>query len=237
MQSYTIFYNNARLRIANSEHNYQTENCTENCFEVKNIFPIRHSELVSESPANGGIAGQARNDGGRDVFTKILKNFLSSEQNIDLLYATESEEQQLKKAISDFFILKRAAGGVVFKDDALLSIFRFDRWDFPKGHIENGELATDAALREVTEETGIDQLIIEKDLGYTYHIFKNENDNFILKETHWFGMRTASEKELVPQTEEAISAVKWIPFSQRNRIIENTYPAIAELLDRVTTKT
>ena len=231
MQNYKIFYNNARLQIANSEHNYQTETCAENCFWVKNIFPIRHFELVSEPLTNEeGRKAVCRVPGN---LTNILVKFILSKQDFDLLYETESEEQQLKTAIYDSFIVKRAAGGIVFKDDAILSIFRLNRWDFPKGHIKAGETDTDAALREVSEETGIDNLSITKDLGYTYHIFKNEDCAFVLKETHWFQMLTTSEKTLTPQTEENITIAKWIPFSQRSSIVENTYPSIAELLEKI----
>ena len=212
MQSYKLFYNHARLLIARYEQNEQTGTDAENCFLFQNI-----SCRTAFS----------------STFPTIFQKFLTSEQDFDLLYATETEEKQIQKALRSFFVFQRAAGGIVFKNDAFLRIFRLNRWDFPKGHIEVGETDTDAALREVTEETGIDQLIIEKDLGYTYHIFKNENKGFTLKETHWYQMRTSSEKALIPQTEEDILSAEWLPFSQRNSLIENTYPAIVELLGKL----
>jgi 8-oxo-dGTP pyrophosphatase MutT (NUDIX family) len=205
MQSYKLFYKNARLLITSSEQNYQTQTDAKNCFLFHNFLDL----------------------------TQIFSNFLTAEQDFDLLYATQTEENQIKTALCDFFIFQRAAGGIVFKGDALLSIFRLNRWDFPKGHVEDGETDADAALRETTEETGIDNLTIEKDLDYTYHIFKIQNNRFVLKQTHWYQMRTASEKTPVPQTEEGIFEAKWIPFSQRDVIVENTYRAMAELLGRV----
>ena len=205
MQSYKLFYNNVRLLVARYEQNYQTKTNSENCFLFEISFNLS------------------------DFFSK----FLSSEQDFDLLYTTETEEKQIKNAWNDFFVFERAAGGIVLKDNAMLCIFRFNRWDFPKGHIEVGEQDAVAALREVTEETGIEGLTIEKDLAYTYHIFKNETMGFTLKETHWYQMRTASKKTLVPQTEEGILIAQWMPFAKRDVIVENTYPAIVELLERV----
>ena len=205
MQSYKLFYNNVRLLVARYEQNYQTEICSENCF----LFSV---SLDLE---------------------KILSDFLSSEQNIDLLYVNETEERQIKEALHNFFIFQRAAGGIVFKNDAVLSIFRLNRWDFPKGHVEDGETDAHAALREVAEETGMDELTIEKDLNYTYHIFRDKDHGFVLKETHWYQMRTASEKTPVPQTQENILLAEWIPASQRNIILENTYSTIIELLERL----
>ena len=208
MQRYNFFYNNVRLLIAKYEQSYQTKTIAENCLMFNPTLDLA------------------------DFFSR----FLSDEQNFDLLYANEIEEKQIKKAIYNFFIVKRAAGGIVFKDNAILTIFRFSRWDFPKGHIEAGETDADAALREVTEETGISELIIEKDLNFTYHIFKNENDRFVLKKTHWYQMRTSSENTLVPQTEEQILTAKWLPFSQWDSIVENTYPTIVELLAQLESK-
>jgi 8-oxo-dGTP pyrophosphatase MutT (NUDIX family) len=49
-----------------------------------------------------------------------------------------------------------SAGAVVMIDGRCLVLRRADRgqWVFPKGHVEAGERAEDAAVREVREETG-----------------------------------------------------------------------------------
>ena len=53
-----------------------------------------------------------------------------------------------------------SAGGVVYRLDAGHAVFllirdSYQNWGFPKGHLESGERAEDAAVREVREETGI----------------------------------------------------------------------------------
>ena len=60
-----------------------------------------------------------------------------------------------------------------------------EKWDLPKGRIENKELILDAAIREVTEETGVMDLIIVKPLPITYHIFARKGKHR-LKKTYWF---------------------------------------------------
>jgi 8-oxo-dGTP diphosphatase len=59
----------------------------------------------------------------------------------------------------------RKAGAIILSQDApakilLLYRAREDDWTFPKGHIETGEDAKTAALREVLEETGLTTIVI-----------------------------------------------------------------------------
>ena len=55
-----------------------------------------------------------------------------------------------------------AAGGIVLKDSKIAVIFRNEKWDLPKGHVDFGETIEAAALREVEEETGIIAQLSEK---------------------------------------------------------------------------
>src|SRR6266702_2547862 len=59
-----------------------------------------------------------------------------------------------------------SAGGVVFRRGPdgqvrfLLIRDSYKNWGFPKGHLESGEPPADAARREVTEETGLAELVL-----------------------------------------------------------------------------
>lgn len=46
-----------------------------------------------------------------------------------------------------------------------------DRWDLPKGHLDPGETAEQAAVRELAEETGIEETSIWTDEGFRYEQF------------------------------------------------------------------
>ena len=49
------------------------------------------------------------------------------------------------------------AGGIIINQFNKIAIVNqnYDSWSLPKGHIDKGETAIDAAIREIYEETGI----------------------------------------------------------------------------------
>lgn len=130
------------------------------------------------------------------------------------------------------FTLIQAAGGIVLKDQKILFIFRNEKWDLPKGKLENNEDMKSCAVREVEEECGIDGLSITSKIKNTYHIYKLERQ-LILKETYWYMMKTKSDKKLIPQIEEGISWVGWKKMDELNDVYHNTFASIRSLLDSV----
>jgi 8-oxo-dGTP pyrophosphatase MutT (NUDIX family) len=123
-----------------------------------------------------------------------------------------------------------AAGGVVFNDDGqLLMIYRNDKWDLPKGKLEIGEDPATAAVREVEEECGIDQLTITKQLPTVYHTYTQKGKNY-LKETIWYEMKSGYKGKLTPQTEEGITRVQWMSRKDIILAMENTWSSLHTLL-------
>ncbi len=59
-------------------------------------------------------------------------------------------------------MIKKAGAIVRNTKGEILLVYRqgTEDWSFPKGHIESGETATQAAVREIREETGLDTTII-----------------------------------------------------------------------------
>lgn len=103
-----------------------------------------------------------------------------------------------------------AAGGVVENTvlDKTLFIFRRGSWDLPKGKIDEGEEAPAAALREVKEETGLQQLQMGEALPTTYHTYRNQKNKRVLKPTYWYRMSTV-EEGLIPEEGEGIEKAEW----------------------------
>jgi len=124
----------------------------------------------------------------------------------------------------------QAAGGVVECGGKALFIYRFGRWDLPKGKMEPGESPGQTALREVEEECGVGQLELKGRFSDTWHIYLFEGQH-VVKQTSWFGMSTCYRGIPRPQVEEGIEKVAWIEPSAWNRVvIPHTYPSLLPLL-------
>lgn len=138
----------------------------------------------------------------------------------------------LFKKISENFKKVEAAGGIVFNEfGELLVISRLGKLDLPKGHIEKNEKPHRAAVREVEEECGVRNLKIEEKLAKTYHVYTLDN-SLILKITQWYILR-CKKQQTCPQIDENIVEAYWLPMTQINSLLTNTYASISDLLQKV----
>ena len=164
-----------------------------------------------------------------DVF---FSSFLDEKDTFDWILVCEEQINDLFSEFKKKFGLISAAGGLVESTNGdILFIFRNGVWDLPKGKVETGEDLVDAAVREVEEECGIKALVVEKKLTETYHIY-SLNNKYILKETHWYKMKTEKEQELIPQLEEGITKVEWVKKKDIPKVLKNTYPNIQLLITK-----
>jgi len=115
-----------------------------------------------------------------------------------------------------------SAGGVVFRlDDGqpmyLLIRDSYQNWGFPKGHLEAGELPEAAAIREVSEETGLSDLAIRASLDQIDWYFRFRGQ-LIHKVCHFYLMETA-ESATSPQRAEGITACRWSGFAGAHSLV------------------
>lgn len=125
-----------------------------------------------------------------------------------------------------------AAGGLVLNEKSeLLLIFRRGKWDLPKGKLEEKETLEDCAIREVKEETGLNQVEIKQFIGTTTHdYFDKWINQDVTKISHWYLMATQSKNQLIPQSNEDIEEAKWVNTNDLGQYIESTYPNIIQIL-------
>jgi 8-oxo-dGTP pyrophosphatase MutT (NUDIX family) len=96
-------------------------------------------------------------------------------------------------------IYERSAGVVTFRQmkdgrEYLLLHYPGGHFDFPKGHMEADESERETALRELKEETGIEQVTwiegYREMINYTYH----RGENLMSKDVIFFLGRTRQKK-------------------------------------------
>jgi 8-oxo-dGTP pyrophosphatase MutT (NUDIX family) len=199
-QMYYIFHGKHRLILANNQDQIKTFN-PDFILDQTNYDPVKNALLI------------------------VQKN--TSEKTIVLL----GNPEELMEKILDKFRLIKAAGGLFFNaQKELLFIKRLDKWDLPKGKLEKNEDIETCATREVMEETGAKNIVIDYSLADTFHTYYL-NDQWIIKQTHWFTMIGDEEQQFVPQAEEDIEEVKWMDLNTINLQELDTYPAIRHIIN------
>ncbi|ROI08940.1 NUDIX domain-containing protein [Chryseobacterium sp. H3056] len=193
------------------------------------VFVNEKKLTISKYP--GDIEKKLRFEGFAtlEIAVDLLENTSCPELNI---YGDEIEE--IWEDFTHMFKVIEAAGGIVHNSKGeILFIRRLGKWDLAKGKIEKGESLEQAALREIEEETGLKELILEEFLNTTFHIYTERNGDRILKTTYWFSVEYVGDKAPVPQTEEGISEVCWKNEEEiKNTVWGNTFQNIKLIINQ-----
>lgn len=193
-----IYFNNRFIGIAD------LDDCTQDC-SVEQITVTDYKDIPN--------------------LIKYFEESISQE----VLILKSADKKALFEAFSGSFKRIDAAGGVVFNDEGeVLMINRLEKWDLPKGKVEKDEEIEAAAVREVEEECGISNVILQGLIASTYHVyfFKNEH---VLKKTYWYGMRYEGVEPLVPQIAEDIVEAVWVGQNEVDQYLQNTYETIRDV--------
>ena len=125
-----------------------------------------------------------------------------------------------------------SSGGIV-QDNGKLLMVKVEnlegevKWTFPKGHIEKGEKAPEAAVREVLEETGYSCEIVAPFEKVEY--FFKRGEQLIKKSVTWFLMKPL-QKSGEFDTEE-IMETRWVSFEEAQQLAE--YKSDKQLLSKL----
>lgn len=141
-----------------------------------------------------------------------------------------NDEEILRKFTKKIPMVVAAGGVVTNKNGKVLFIYRNEKWDLPKGKLDKGESLEECAVREVMEETGVQDLVIENFLRTTYHVFKR-NGKYKLKEVHWYAMKTSYDGKLKGEKKEGIVKVKWKGPQKIKEALDNSYTNIRVLFE------
>ena len=128
----------------------------------------------------------------------------------------------------------KTSGGIVIKENKILFIRKNNRWDLPKGKLEDGVNSRDTAIIEISEETGLkkkDLSILKKLIPTHYH--KKVEGKIIVKKTYWYLIEfIGNEKtQLVPDLNENITDCKWVSLDKLVLILEESHERIRYLIE------
>ena len=109
-----------------------------------------------------------------------------------------------------------SAGAIILREIegelkiALAQHQRTDKtWVLPKGHVEEGESIEEAALREIHEETGLDNVQLIKHLGSFIRESIKSNGDVVQKTIHFFLAYALNNKQSPGPTDLLFTEVGW----------------------------
>ncbi len=146
----------------------------------------------------------------------------------DFLFLFDDLEKNWQ-AILKKFQLVHSAGGIVEAEGKYLFIKRKNKWDLPKGKIEEGESSSEAAEREIFEETGVKAKCLFHIID-TWHCY-NDFGPMTLKCTHWFAMSAGHIQDTRPQKEEGIHSALWLGKQEVEQILPYGFHTVRQTFE------
>jgi 8-oxo-dGTP pyrophosphatase MutT (NUDIX family) len=144
----------------------------------------------------------------------------------------QSDTKRLLEAIKSHFEVLVAAGGLVINpQEEILLMFRRGKWDLPKGKQDEGESLEACALREVQEETGLQQIKLGPKITETFHYYPLKEKK-VLKHTYWYKMQFTGTELTVPQIEEDIMDIQWIKPENLGKYLKFSYQNIVDVFEK-----
>jgi ADP-ribose pyrophosphatase YjhB (NUDIX family) len=165
---------------------------------------------------------------GPEGIAALVDMFETSSSLARIYIPADDIEGTYRDFLSQFKEVNAAGGLVSNRRGDVLLIKRNGLWDLPKGHQEEGEDIRVTALREVQEETGVDQLELRDLICVTDHCYRR-GGIWHLKHSWWYDMLYTDPWDLTPQREEDITKAAWVPRSGLSPYLKNTYPSIVEV--------
>lgn len=161
---------------------------------------------------------------------KLIADF-QNDSSINSINVYGPDIKHLWRIFRIYFTEAAAAGGLVrHLTGRYLFIEKKGKLDLPKGHIDENEEPAACALREVSEECGIENHSIVKPLIPSYHTYSWEGITY-LKKTHWFLMKYDGEMIQEPETKEGITKVEWLFPDELTKIKGRAWLSLMDLIN------
>lgn len=196
-----------------------------NCLRI-GIYELKYDPTIPPKVAINEAIELAKTYGGESS-GKFINGVLGS---IFKEMEIRGEKQDMEEAIKK----ETSIGGVVYHKDnnnykIALIFSAHDKWALPKGHKEETENEKEAAVREISEETGLTKLTVKDYLCETEVKIKEPKKTTILKTIKFFLVESADNKIIVPNIAE-LKDVQW--FSPKEAYEKTDYDNVREALDK-----
>ena len=190
------------------------------------VYELKLDESIPPKVAINEAIELAKAFGG-DASSKFINGVLGS------IYKKMIEKGE-KQSLASQGIKEISSGGIIYKkkDDGYyfcLILDAYNKWTFPKGHVEKGESLEETALRELEEETGLNKLKIKKYLGETEIKVHKPGQKSFRKLIKYFLIETKVSKIIIPDTQE-IKDVRW--FSKKEALNTIGYNNAKEIFNK-----
>lgn len=186
--------------------------------------------LISPEPDRLQKYGLFHNFRDTDELYRLITEF-QSDTSIPSINIYGSDIKHIWKIFRIFFTEVSAAGGLVrHTSGKYLFIEKKGKLDLPKGHVEPDEEPETCAVREVSEECGIDGHQIIKPLLPSYHTYTWEGISY-LKKTNWFLMEYDGSMNVEPQISEGITRVEWLLPDEISKIKSEAWLSLMDLIN------
>ena len=185
------------------------KNRIEEIEKMGKIPDIREIAISGVDLINSGFEAKEIGKIKNEIYDLILDEKLENEKEVIINYLSE-------KYNLGTFKREKSCGAVVYNPERqLFLIIKMlnGNWGFPKGHTENQETDIQTAIREVTEETGINIKILD---GFKKSI-KYIPFPEVLKEVIFFIGITKEEKVLIDKGE--IEDYMWCSYEEALKMI------------------
>lgn len=179
------------------------------------VFELKYSNDIPPKVAINEAIELAKTYGGPSS-GKFINGVLGSiyKEMVTLGEKQTPESQGIKEISAGGLVYRVAADGMHFA----LILDAYNKWTFPKGHVDSTESLEKTAAREVSEEIGITALTLIGDLGTAELKVHRAGENSFRKLVYYFLFKTAEEKIIVPKVAELKDA-RWFTQTEAEDVL------------------
>ena len=113
----------------------------------------------------------------------------------------------------------------VFKDTNSELLFclvqhQGEHWGFPKGHLDKNESEEETALRELKEETGLQEVKLVQDISFNQnYVFEKDGIKYDKSVKYFLGLVANKDTNTLTEFTDEITGMKWLPYKETRDLI------------------